>query len=276
MFRAIWNLFRAIGYLCTGRIDSARKALSSNPYVIEATYDKVIEEKKTNLHRYRNAIAGMIQKEEEKKSKTGNVSADIKKYEQMKAGAAAKAKEIVAKYGGDVEKVKNDADYIKWQSAFRDFSSTLEEKRKAASELELDLNDLGRRINEHKANIQGLLRDLEKIQAEKHSTIAEVISAKEEKEIYDMLSGISMDRSNKELQELRDLGQHAKATARISREMAGLDAKATENELLAYAENAATDDEFNKLIGLSTPPKQLEMAPNTIDAEFKVKQFENN
>jgi hypothetical protein len=250
MFRAIWNLMRAIGYLLTGRIDSARRALSSNPYVIEATYDKVIEEKKQNLDRYRNAIAGMITKEEEKKNKVLGLTTEVKKLEQLKAAAAFKAKEIVSKYNGESNKVTADPDYLKWQSAFRDYSSTLDEKRNRAGELETDLGDLGRRINEHKTNIQGLLRDLQQIQEEKHSTIADVISAKEEKEIYDMLNGISMNRSNKELSELREIGQHAKATARISREMAGLDVTTAENELLAVATNAHTDDEFNKLIGL--------------------------
>jgi hypothetical protein len=253
MFRAIRNLFRAIGYLLTGRIDAARKALSENPYVIEATYDKVIEEKKANLDRYRSAIAGMIVKEEEKKSKITTLSTDVQKYEKLKAGAAVKAKQIVERCNGDIDAVKADNEYTKWQAAFSDYSSSLDEKKKLADEIHNDLKDLSRRINEHKANIQGLLRDLQKIQEEKHSTIADVISAKEEKEIYDMINGISMDRSNKELQELRDLGHQAKATARVSREMAGLDVKSAENELLAYAESDNSNKEFEKLIGLDKP-----------------------
>jgi len=266
MFKALWNLIRAMGYLCIGRIDSARRALSSNPHVIEATYDKVIEEKKTNLDRYRNAIASMISKEEEKKTKVLNLSREVKKLEQLKSAVALKAKEVVAKYNGDTEKVTRDADYLKWQSAFRDYSTILDEKHKRATELETDLGDLERRINEHKANIQALFRDLQQIQEEKHSTIADVISAKEEKEIYDMLNGISTDRSNKELSELREISQHAKAAARISREMAGLDVKTTENELLALTTHSKTDDEFNKLIGLDDTRTENEILLDNVVA----------
>ena len=50
MFKAIGRYLRAFGYLITGRIDAARKELSTNPYVVQATYDSVIEEKtKGNL-----------------------------------------------------------------------------------------------------------------------------------------------------------------------------------------------------------------------------------
>ncbi len=78
-----------------------------------------------------------------------------------------------------------------------------------------------------------------------------MLTAKEEKEISDMLSGISEDRTSEELQDLRDLRDEAKATARVSREMAGVDTKRTEEEFLQYATASETDTEFDALIGLT-------------------------
>ena len=46
MFKAIGRYFRALGYLFTGQIDSARKVLNQNPAVVQATFDRIIEEKK--------------------------------------------------------------------------------------------------------------------------------------------------------------------------------------------------------------------------------------
>ena len=75
--------------------------------------------------------------------------------------------------------------------------------------------------------------------------------AKEEQDINDMLSGISMDGSAKELQEMRDMRQQMKAGARISREMAGTDTKRQEAEFMEYARSNVGNAEFEKLIGLA-------------------------
>jgi len=258
MFSAIGRYIRAFFYLITGRIDKARKSLMSNPTVVEATYDNIIEEKAARCRQYKDALGKMVAKEEEKKDKlrvlaTGDHkdAPGIPYYTKLKAGAAAKARELVAKHGGDAEKVKSDPEYIKCQAAFRDFTSTLEEKEKAAKELEVDLAELGKNIGGHKANIQGLLRDLDKLKSEKHEAVADIISAKEEKEIADMINGIAEDRSAKELQELRELRREAKGQAKVSRELSGLDNKVAEADFLAYAESTASDNEFDKLIGLT-------------------------
>ena len=68
MFSAIWRYFRAFGYLITGRIDAARMALSANPYVVQATYDNIIAEKRKRIQQYKEAVAGMIAQEEKKKA----------------------------------------------------------------------------------------------------------------------------------------------------------------------------------------------------------------
>jgi phage shock protein A len=81
--------------------------------------------------------------------------------------------------------------------------------------------------------------------------VADVITAKEEQDINDMLSGISMDGSAKELQEMRDMRQQMKAGARISREMAGTDTKRQEAEFMEYARSNTGNAEFEKLIGLA-------------------------
>ena len=91
----------------------------------------------------------------------------------------------------------------------------------------------------------------EKLKSEKHETVAELLTAKEEKEISDMLAGISQDRTHEELQELREIRDSAKATARISREVAGVDAKQSEQEFLDYAAQTTADSEFEALIGLT-------------------------
>jgi chromosome segregation ATPase len=261
MFRAIWRLMRAFGYLITGRVDAARKTLMENPHVMQANYDEIIREKTSRLSTYKKAVAGLISQQEAKVDKVKALTTEVEKHEQLKAGAAAKAKAVVAKHGNNVEAIKNDAEYMKCQAAFRDFSSTLEEKQKMVQELEADVERLGTSIQTHKNSISSLLREIDSLKSEKHEAVAEVISAKEEQEIADILSGVSEDKTAKELQELRDVRRQARANARISREVAGVTAKQAEDEFLNYATVSVVDNEFDKLIGLPAPAdaKMIEM-----------------
>jgi predicted nucleic acid-binding Zn-ribbon protein len=251
MFKAIGRYFRALGYLLTGRISKATEVLNQNPAVISANYDRIIEEKRKRLNQYKDAISAMIAQEESKKEKLKSLTQEITKFEKLKAGAAAMAKSLVDKYNGDAAAVKNDPEYLKCQSAFKDFSSTLAEMTQRAHELEEDLKTLVNNVTGHKNQITSLMRELEKIKEEKHDAVADILSAKEEKQIADMVTGISNDRTTEELRELREVRQKAAANARISRELAGTDAKRAESEFLEYAEASKADDEFDQLIGLA-------------------------
>jgi phage shock protein A len=266
MFNAIGRFFRAIKYLFTGKIDAAADALSANPTVISANYDRIIQEKKNRLNQYKDAISAMIAQEESKKARLRTITEEVQKLEKLKSGAAARAKQLVEKYNGDIVAVKNDPEYAKCQAAFKDFTSTLVEKQQHATELEEDLKQLVQNVNGHKNQIQSLMRELEKIKEEKHDAVADVLSATEEKQIADMVNGISNDKTSEELQRLRDLRQKASANARISRELAGMDSKRAESEFLEYAQKTAADDEFDALIGLTQEKKSSE--PSVNDAKI--------
>lgn len=251
MFRAIARYFRALGYLITGRIDAARTTLNTNPNVVRATYDHVIEDKRNRIQQYKDAVAGMIAQEEKKKSELKRQTDEVARLQKLKEGAAAMARKVVDRHHGNVEAVKNDPEYVKCQAAFKDFSSTLEEKEARCAELEEDIKTLQNSIGGHKTQLQSLLRDLERISQEKHETVADLITAREERELSDMIAGISEDRTGRELEDLRDLRQKARAQARVSREMAGLDTRRQEEEFIEYAAKSQTDTEFDKLIGLA-------------------------
>ena len=256
MFRVIGRYFRAIGYLFTGKIDRARMVLGTNPDVIRAQFDQIIEEKKRRIQHYKDAVGGLIAQQEKKKAELQRQSEEVARLEKLRDGAAAMARRIVERHNGNAEAVKQDPEYLKCQGAYKDFSSTLEEKEARCGELEADVNTLEDSIAGHKVQLQGLLRELEKVKQEQHETVADIITAKEEKEVSDMLAGISDDRTNQELQELRDLRHKAKATAKVSRDLAGLDTKRNEEEFLEFAARSTADSEFDKLIGLAKEEDQ--------------------
>jgi len=251
MFGAIGRYLRAIGYLLTGRIDRARMALSENPDVVRATYDQVINEKRSRIQQYKDAVGAMIAQEEKKSTELKRQTEEVTRLQKLKEGAAIAAKKVVQRHQGNVEAVKGDPEYIKCQAAFKDFSSTLAEKEARCAELEEDIKTLDKSVAGHKNQLQSLLRDLDKIKQEQHEAVADIITAREERELADMIAGISQDRGSQELEEMRDLRSRAKASARVSREMAGTDTQRTEAEFLEYAAKSSADTEFDALIGLT-------------------------
>jgi chromosome segregation ATPase len=254
MFRAIGKYARAVWYLVTFRIDKASETLRMNPGVVSANYDRIIQEKRARINQYKDAIAAMVAQEETKKHKLKGLTEEIQRLEKLKSGAAAKAQQVAAKYNGDPEATRNDPEYLKCQAAFKDFTSTLAEKQSRVGELEADLIQLMENVNRHKVQIQSQMRDLEKLAEEKHDAVATILSAKEEKEIADLVSGIGDDKTSEELRELRELRQKASAGARVSRELAGLDTKQAENDFLQYASDSKANDEFDALIGIAQKP----------------------
>lgn len=254
MFGAIGRWIRAIGYLITGNLDAARRVIDVNPHVVRAKYDEVIAEKTKRIQQYKQAVAGLIAQQEMKVAKVKTLSEETGKLEKLKAGALAKAQKLVEQLraaGKSEAEIKAHADYVKCLGAFKDFSSTLEEKSSRIAEHEKEIAGYQGNIAQHKTQLEHLLRDLEKVKAEAADAVADMISSTHEKEIADTLAGISADSTNEELQRLRTLRQEVKAEVKISKELAGTDTKQQEAEFLEYAASGAVNDEFDALIGLA-------------------------
>ncbi len=81
------------------------------------------------------------------------------------------------------------------------------------------------------------MRELDKLKEEKHDAVADVLSAKEEKEIADMVTGISNDRTTEELRDLRELRAKASPMHASVVNLLVMDTKKAENEFLEYAQN---------------------------------------
>lgn len=254
MFNAIGRYFRAMGYLVTGRIDAARSALSTSPHVVNATYDQIIEDKKKSIQQYKDAIARLIVQHEAKMSKIKAETESINRLEQMREGAAAKARSVVAEMkatGASIEQIKSGEEYQKCMLAYQDFSSKIEEKTPRIAELESDVQETDSTIAGHKIQLTDMLREIENLRGEQVEAVAEIITAKEEAQLNDMLSGISKDRTSRELADMRQLREEMKAKARVSKELAGTDTKVQEAEFVRYAQASKTSDEFDALIGLA-------------------------
>lgn len=264
MFGAIGRWLKALAYLVTGQVDSARRTLDTNPHVMRAKYDEIIREKTSRIHQYKQAVAQIIAQEQQKISKIRELGEEIERLEKLKAGALAKAKQVTEKLkaeGKGPEQIKADEDYKRCLAAYNDFNSTLQEKTARVEELEQDVEGYRKTITDHKVQLEGLRRDLDKVKSESSEAVADMITAQQEKEIADALSGIAQDGSEEELNRLRNLRQEVRAEVQISKELAGTDHKRTEEEFLEYARTTESASEFDALIGLAESVDTAEPAP---------------
>ena len=255
MFGAIGRWFRSLGYFLTGRVDSSRRGMDTDPHAMRAKYDEVIRDKTTLIQQYKQAVAGLIAQQEGKLSKLRELGEEVQRLETLKSGALAKAQQRVGELkgqGAGKDAIQADEDYRKCLSGYNDFSSTLEEKQRRINEHEHDVKEYGTRIKEHKLQMQEALREIDKVKAEAADAVAEVISAQQERDLADAVSGIGdQDTSGEKLSELRRLRHEITAEARVSKELSGNDAKVQEAEFLEYARASQNNSEFEALVGLA-------------------------
>ncbi len=274
MFRAIGRLFRSIGYLFTGKVDKQTDKLNRDPTVIKATFARIVQEKKGKIQEYMTAVATIVSQKEKKSMMIKRLTDEVNHLRKLQAGAGGKAKEMALKLkadGVDIADIKADATIMQAKAAFSDFGSTLEEKEARIEELEGDCAGYADRIKTHKIQLQGLQRDIDKIKDEAADTVADMITATEEKQLNDVLAGISEDGTGAELERMRDARSQAKAEAKVASELAGTDSKRLEAEYENFAAANQANDEFDDLLGLdeSDDEKLERMEANLKDSSEK-------
>ena len=261
---AVWRYVKSFLYLITGQIDKSRRVLDRNPSVMQAKFDDIIKGKVEQIHTYKQAVAKLIAQQEKKMAKLKTLTEETKKLENLKAGALAMAKQTVTKLqneGQTKEQIHASEQYRKCLTAYNDFAATLTEKQDHIKELEVDISEYDESLANHKVNLQQLTRDIDKLKSEAADAVADVITAKEETDLADMLNGISKDGMAKELQDMRELRNEMRAEARVSREMAGTDGKVQEAEFLEYARTNSATDEFDSLLGLAEGAESAPIEP---------------
>ena len=245
------RFFKAIWYTLTGRAHESADRMMENPEAVRGAYEDIIRDKQGNIQRYKAAIGQLIALVEQKNSAVKKLTDEVSNLEELKTGAIAKAQQTAAdlqKEGLAPEEVKQHAEYTRCVTAYQEFNSNLEERTARITELENEIESAQADINSHKIQITGLHRDLDKIKSEQSEAVADLITAREQEEIADMLSGISTDGASAELARMREIREKAKGRSKVAQELAGTDSKSEEQEFLAAARSTSASDEFDTLI----------------------------
>jgi chromosome segregation ATPase len=255
MFKALGRLFKAIIYTFTFQFNKLAELWGSSPGAIAASYDSIKSKHQASIQQVKTAVASIMALQEKKKKRLEVLAGDVERHRQLIAGAQAKAKKVVALLqaaGATQEVIKTNADYVKCSAAFKDFSSTLVAKEQEAQTLTEEIEEAEAQLADYKAQLDSMVRDLKKIDQEKHETIADVEISRQQQEANDLIAGISRNNSAEERLRLQEMRNRLKAEAKISRELAGVNADRAEQEFLDYAITSEASSEFDRLMGLET------------------------
>lgn len=280
LLSALGRWMKAIGYLFTGRIDEARKAIDANPNVMNAKYDEMIRTMQGNISKYVDAASKVSAHVAKKQNELSRTNKEIEETERFRTGAVTIAKQVAAKLQAAGKDPATDPDYAQHRAAFNDFSSTLTEKLKLRKELE-DAIASGEETNRnHLFTLKNLKRELETLKKEQGEMVASMISATQERELNNMLSGLENNSGNimNERTRMKDAVAEAKAAAKITGQVAGTDAKRAQQEYLDVAMRTAANNEFDSLVGLpaAAPAPALEASSsnNVLDVQVVTPQTE--
>lgn len=263
---AVGRFFKAIGYLLTFRLNKFSETIMSKPDIVKERYDDVIEAKAQDIQRVIDAVSGLIHLQEQKKNELKRITKQLTEDEEISGAVLAEAQDMVRKLqaaGKSQAEVEADPEYMQLLGEYNDVSSTKDERKERVESLKLGIQELDGKLQEQKLNLQHLKRDLDDLKMKAKEGVARLVSAQQEKELNDMLAGISTSDSARELEELDQVVGEAEAAARVTSELAGTDGKMRRAQLLEKHRGKKYSGEFSKLVGLAkeTDTAAKEAAP---------------
>lgn len=257
LFRALWNKF-------WGWVTGKAEGIEEDADVIAATFDASIAKGKARLDKTKQAVAKLMTIADKKQLQLNTLSKSIEKLTQVRSAATAKATSIVETMkaqGVTAEQIGSNPDVIRATKAYNDAGAELSRKLAESKTKETELHTLQDNLANMKANLQSIYRNADSLREEKEGAVADVITAKEQAMINDLYSGVSREGSDQALERAREARRNVVSRAKLTTELAGLEAGAQGDEYLQYAESVAANSEFAALIGLETKPVSEKLSP---------------
>lgn len=247
----MWKYFKALWLAVTGRFSAAAAALSENKFVMTATYDAAIKKSDDRLKTVTGAVANLLTIEQDRLAQIKDLTVRSNTLTKVKTGAHAamqKRLDALKAEGKSKEQIVSDAEFVRHKSNYDDANSRLTSVEAEIDEKEEDLKRRQKDIATYKAELQRMQRDTEKLKDEKHEALADVAIAKQAEEINSVLAGISSDTTDNDLKNAREARKHAVSRSKVVSELAGNDARKSEDEYLSLANETQSSKELDGLL----------------------------
>lgn len=260
----MWRYLRALGYMVTGRFTEAWKTLQENKYVMQATYDRAIQQSNERFKTVQSAVSELIMIEQTRVQELKEINAQSEKLTNVKLGAQKamqRSIDSLKSQGKSKEEILSNPEFIRHKAAFDDASSTLIEINSRYADKDADLNERRVQLSRYKAELQQMQRTAKSLEDEKQTAVADVAIAQQQEAINATLIGLAKSTVDADLTAAREAHKRTVARAKVSSELAGNDARAAEDEYLQFAEQAKTTGELDSLLNWGDEGTAKDLAP---------------
>ncbi len=239
------------------RLFGRRRAAAASdlpmPDALRARYREIIDDRSKRIERYQQAVGQLMVQWQRKTAGLERLGKEIQRQERAEAAKLAEAERLVDELkaeGLGLEQIKADARYQRCLGAYEQLAADLGDQRRRFSEQEAEAEEYLGKLQEHRARLEALARELEELEDESADVAADLATVQLEQEIADLRAGIADDDSERELRKLLRQFRKAKAAVRITREAADLDDPAQDSEYLEVARKVEAARRFEKSVGL--------------------------
>ncbi len=252
IFGGISKMVRSVLYLVSGKANRIGEIWSAHPDAIAGAYKDVIDQKHKRIVKIKDAIIGLQSLHDQKILKLKDIVSAQEKDKEVQEAIIAELKVFVDKKqneGLSKEEIESQNRYIELINHYTDISDTIEQRQGRIEEMEELIIQGEQDLKDYISEIKDLHRELDKLKQEAQEAEAEVLLAKEEQALSELRGDIIVtDKSTAELQELRRRVQKVKSAPKISKALAGTDAKRERRNLLAKHRQSRKSQELSQLL----------------------------
>ncbi len=242
-----------------GRKQAAQKKTmpTAIPDAIRARFEEIINDKTARIERYKQAVVQLTKQWQRKTAALETLAAQVQRLERAQESTLQKANrrvDMLKSAGKLMPEIKAETRFLRYREAYAESSAEFDEAKERFAELETDAEEHLGKIRQHEAQLEILIDELQEIQDEAAEVSSDLITVELEQEIVDLRAGISRENADKELRDLMRQFRKAKASVRITKEIADLDGEARDAEYLEVARKVTAAREFEQSVGLDDTP----------------------
>ena len=251
----MFKLFRMMWHKITGQTDRIIDEMSKDPDVASARYAAAKAKKTKNTKILREAVAALVVQSSKKKNRIVTARQSIAQLQTESNGYLILAQRVSS--GMTKEQAESNVEYQSHRAAYASKMATITDKKK-----EIEGEDgngglvgeqctLDREIVTYKSQLLEQARKIGRIDEEKEATIAAITAAREREGLADIVSGISDDSGDKELEEMRSVRERAIARSEIAIHMAGTSVTNADALAREVGAQAAGSSDFDALMNFN-------------------------
>ncbi|MEQ8819821.1 MAG: hypothetical protein RLY93_06220 [Sumerlaeia bacterium] len=230
---SVIRFITTLGGLISTSVDEGSDALTTTPKGIKAAF-KVTRDKWTKqYHEVRDAVSQLMMVMEQKRSEIVRLEKEQEELEIKKRGA--------------VERFKATRE-PKYQQAFQAAHTRLGEVETRLDQLAQETQDLEKQVDRYKLKLQEMQKQISELDRKEAESIADIVSSKQIVELNDRMANLSTSLSDENIQAIEKTRQKAKARAKLSDELAGVDNVNVEQEILAAGMSTDAEKEFAEML----------------------------